>query len=41
MRADAFEQLYLFGSPHWAVCSVRADAFERGVVIYVGPLEMP
>jgi hypothetical protein len=41
VRTDAFGQLCLFGSPRWAVCSVRADAFGCGVVICVGPLEMP
>jgi hypothetical protein len=41
MRADAFGQLCLFGSPRWTVCSVRADAFGHGMVVYVGPLEMP
>jgi hypothetical protein len=41
MRTDAFGQLCLFGSPCWAMCSVRADAFGCGVVVCVGPLEMP
>jgi hypothetical protein len=30
VRADAFRQLC---PSHWAVCSVRADAFERGMVV--------
>jgi hypothetical protein len=41
MRANAFGQLCLFGSPRWAVCSVCADAFGCGVVVCVGPVEMP
>jgi hypothetical protein len=41
VRADAFGHLYLFGSSHWAVCSVRTNAFRRGVVVCVGPMEMP
>jgi hypothetical protein len=31
----------LFGSPRWAVCSVRADTFEHKMVVWVGPLKMP
>jgi hypothetical protein len=41
VRADAFGQLCLFGSPRWAVCSVRTDAFGRGVIVCVGPLKIP
>jgi hypothetical protein len=41
VHADAFRQLCLFGSPRWAVCSVRANAFGRGVVVCISPLEMP
>jgi hypothetical protein len=41
VRADAFGQLCLFGSPRWAVCSVRPDAFGCGVVVCVAPLKMP
>jgi hypothetical protein len=37
VRTDAFGQLCLFGSPRWAVCSVRANAFGRDVVVCVSP----
>jgi hypothetical protein len=49
VRADAFWAKSetemgahgLFGSPRWAVCSVRANTFGREMVVCVSPLKMP